>query len=106
MMLIISLPSKALYDVAKESFEGGGPKVVEYIISSLDDTKLKNSLRVALLNAYDDQSTGDEEFWEVERPDLGEPEALVEPVVGNPQPGLELDKEGEVLTENEQNGNG
>ena len=37
MNLIVSLPSKALYNVAEESFEEGGDKVIEYIIRNLDD---------------------------------------------------------------------
>ena len=55
MELIISLPSKALYNVAKESFEAGGTKVIEYIISNIDDTKLKNNLKEALILAYQDK---------------------------------------------------
>jgi len=55
MELIISLPSKSLYNVAKESFEDGSSKVIEYIISNLDNKKLKDSLRVALTLAYEDK---------------------------------------------------
>lgn len=54
MELTISLPSKALYNVAKESFEDGSKKVIEYIISNIDDTKLKENLKYALLEAYED----------------------------------------------------
>ena len=116
MSLTISLPSKALYDVAKESFEDGGPKVVEYIISNLDDTDLKFSLKRALLEAYEDTTetlvepiTRDREppgdIVEPGAPIMYEPDVVEEQIVGNPQPGLKL-KDGEVLTENEQHENG
>jgi hypothetical protein len=55
MTLIVSLPTKSLYNVAKESFENGGEKCIEYIISNMDDKKLKDSLRSALKKAYLDQ---------------------------------------------------
>jgi hypothetical protein len=54
MTLKIALPAKSLYNVAKESFEKGGPKVIEYIIENLDDAKLKDALKKALQVAYDD----------------------------------------------------
>lgn len=54
LTLTISLPKKSFYNVAKESFENGGEKVVEYIIQNLDNQKIKDSLKVALLSAYDD----------------------------------------------------
>lgn len=53
----ISLPTKSLYDVARESFENGGKKVVDYIISNIDDNKLKESLKEALYQAYEDDSS-------------------------------------------------
>ena len=52
MTLNIALPSKSLFDVADESFEEGGQKVIEYIIDNLDDSKLKDALKVALREAY------------------------------------------------------
>jgi hypothetical protein len=55
MELVISLPTKSLYDVAKESFDNGGEKVIDYIIHNLDNTKIKNSLKVALLSAYEEK---------------------------------------------------
>lgn len=54
MTLNIALPAKSLYNVAKESFEEGGQKVIEYIIDNLDDTKLKKALKQALQIAYND----------------------------------------------------
>lgn len=52
MAITISLPTKSLFNVADESFDDGGQKVIEYIISNLDDRKLKDSLRIALSQAY------------------------------------------------------
>jgi len=77
MSLIISLPTKSLYDVARESFEEGGDKVIEYIISNLDDNKIKDSLRLALHNAYGDFLNGSVN-------ELGEPIAIKEPVISGP----------------------
>jgi len=80
MNLIVSLPSKALYNVAEESFEEGGDKVIEYIIRNLDDQKLKDSLRRALKEAY-----GNEFSKEIKDSfNLKEPEAVEEPVIGEP----------------------
>lgn len=80
MNLVVSLPSKALYNVAEESFEEGGDKVIEYIIRNLDDQKLKDSLRRALKEAY-----GNEFSKEIKDSfNLKEPEAVEEPVIGEP----------------------
>jgi hypothetical protein len=54
LTLTISLPKKSFYNVAKESFESGGEKVVEYIIQNLDNQKIKDALKIALMEAYDD----------------------------------------------------
>ena len=80
MNLVVSLPSKALYNVAEESFEEGGDKVIEYIIRNLDDQKLKDSLGRALKEAY-----GDELSKEIKDSfNSKEPEAVEEPVIGEP----------------------
>lgn len=74
MTLEISLPKQSLYNVAKESFEDGGTKVIEYIIHSLDDKLLKESLKQALLEAYDpDQKDLNPDLpYEVEAPIISE----------------------------------
>jgi len=100
MSLTISLPSKSLYNVAKESFEDGGNKVVEYIISNLDDQKLKDSLKSALKDAYDDKPimTGADLFEPtvVEEPIIGapmaEPVAIQKPIITDRKPALDLSK--------------
>jgi hypothetical protein len=48
----IMLPKKSLFEVANESFEDGGKKVVEYIIENLDISDLKDALRRSLYEAY------------------------------------------------------
>ena len=48
----IMLPKKTLFEVAEESFEDGGKKVVEYIIENLDISDLKEALRQSLFEAY------------------------------------------------------
>lgn len=112
MSLTISLPTKALYDVAKESFEDGGNKVVEYIISNLDDSKLKESLRYALMDAYEDTTVVQEPIikdrkpaMDIEKPspNLYEPEVVEEPVIGAPKAEGDLKT---LPTENDENADG
>jgi hypothetical protein len=55
MNLVISLPSRSLYNVAKESFDDGGEKVIEYIIHHLDDAKVRESLKMALKQSYGEE---------------------------------------------------
>lgn len=73
MNLTVTLPKQSLYDVAKESFEEGGPKVIEYIIHNLDDKLIKESLKRALLEAYDpaEESSNFEIPYEVEAQIIG-----------------------------------
>ena len=52
MNINISLPSKSLYNIAEESFENGGIKVIDYIVNNLDDKQIREKLRDALLIAY------------------------------------------------------
>lgn len=54
--LTIPLPSKGLYDVAKENFEEGDKKVCEFIVEKLDVTYLKECLKEALLSMYENQN--------------------------------------------------
>lgn len=92
MTLKVSLPKKSLYDVAKESFENGGQKVIEYIIHNLNDQIIKDSLKEALLEAYEDET---ETFVpELHRSKVSEesigtkpytPEIIEEPVVSGPR---------------------
>lgn len=85
MSITISLPTKALYEVAKESFEEGGSKVIEYIIENLDNKKLKDSLKSALEEAYGEAplipEVVEQPPLEISPLDLGEPIAIEEPVV-------------------------
>jgi hypothetical protein len=80
MTLEISLPKQSLYNVAKESFEDGGTKVIEYIIHSLDDKLLKESLKRALLEAYDPswKDPNSDLPYEVEAPVIGESQIVKE----------------------------
>ena len=95
MTVTISLPTKSLFDVANESFDNGGEKVIKYIIENLDLQNIKDELRDALLRAYDVFPTGDESFYKAEvNPDIKleallseeEPKALEEPVIGDSIP--------------------
>lgn len=68
MSLVLSLPAKSLFEVAKESFEKGDEKVIEYIINNLDNKMIKNKLQEALKNAYGMSETQLEIQFEVEDP--------------------------------------
>ena len=81
MKITISLPTKSLYDVAKESFEEGDSKVIEYIIENLDNQKLKDSLKTALMEAYGEEIKSLVPELEIPGIDLGEPVAVVESIV-------------------------
>ena len=60
MNLVLSLPSKSLYNVAKESFDNGSEKTIEYIIKSIKKEQFEESLRQALLQAYEDNDKPEE----------------------------------------------
>lgn len=53
MIMSIALPSKNLYNVAEESFDKGGKKVVEYIIENIDTKDIKDALKVAITQMYE-----------------------------------------------------
>jgi len=55
MDLTISLPSKDLYNMVKENFEEGDIKTLDYIINNLDIDAIKESLKTALKNVYDNE---------------------------------------------------
>jgi hypothetical protein len=74
MQLVLSLPSKDLYNVAKESFENGGEKVIEYIIKNIKKKDFENALKNALKNAYED----------VEVIEQNETTVIEEPIIGKP----------------------
>ncbi len=83
MTLKVTLPKQSLYDVAKESFEDGGPKVIEYIIHSLNDKLIKESLKKALLEAYEDPVGGQIPY---------NPDTIQEAIIGGPKAVKEEEK--------------
>lgn len=100
--ITISLPTKSLYNVAKESFDNGSKKVIEYIISNMDDKKLKDALKQALYESYEDnkedlkqilydsyknnnESDSSMNIDDVSGQDLYEPEALEPAVQSEPR---------------------
>lgn len=91
MELTISLPTKSLYNVAKESFDEGGIKVIEYIINNLDDNKLKDSLKIALFSAYEDTDVEPYtvkpkiESTPIGGAELFEPETVEKQIIGEPK---------------------
>jgi hypothetical protein len=53
MTITVSLPSKNLYDIAKESFDNGGEKVIEYIVENMTVKEIKDAVKIALTNLYE-----------------------------------------------------
>jgi hypothetical protein len=53
MNISISLPPKNLYDIAKESFEEGNEKFVEYIVQSITVDEIKKALKTAITEMYE-----------------------------------------------------
>jgi hypothetical protein len=81
MTLKVSLLKKSLYNVAKESFENGGQKVVEYIIQNLDDEKIKKGLKEALLEAYGDSDPSGSDAADPSQ--MFQPHVIEEPIIGS-----------------------
>jgi hypothetical protein len=54
MSMTVSLPSKHLYNIAKESFEDGNEKFIEYIIEHITVDEIKDALKISLTNMYED----------------------------------------------------
>jgi hypothetical protein len=59
MTMTIALPSKSLYNIAKESFEGGDQKFIEYIIENITVNEIKDALKVAITDMYENASIND-----------------------------------------------
>jgi hypothetical protein len=53
MTLTMSLPPESLYNVAKESFDDGAEKTLEYIIENIDLTKIKEALKAGIRARYE-----------------------------------------------------
>jgi hypothetical protein len=53
MNITISLPPKNLYYIAKESFDEGEKKFVEYIIGDIEVDKIKEAIKIAIMNMYE-----------------------------------------------------
>jgi len=52
MTLTISLPSKNLFNVAKESFDDGEEKALNYITENINTENIKNSLKMGIKEMY------------------------------------------------------
>ncbi len=53
MNITISLPSKSLYNIAKESFDNAQEKFVEYILEDVTVDKIKEALKIAITEMYE-----------------------------------------------------
>lgn len=57
--LNIDLPAVSLYSTVVENFENGGERFIDRIISQIDYSKITESLRIGLLNAYNSKISSD-----------------------------------------------
>jgi len=85
MTLTISLPSKALFDVAVESFDKGGDKVIEYILNNMDIKEIKESLKIALKNTYIGEENIEDKTFYI-------PETIAEPIIAEPKSGGDFEE--------------
>jgi len=54
MNMEIALPAKNLYDIAKESFDRGDEKFIEFIVNDITVEEIKNALKNALRDMYEE----------------------------------------------------
>jgi hypothetical protein len=62
MEMSVSLPSKSLYDIAKESFDYGNEKFVNYIVDEITVDEIKDALKSAIKNMYEEGLLTDKDF--------------------------------------------
>jgi len=53
MDITVSLPSQSLYNIAKESFEVGDQKFIEYIIENITVKEIKDALKDSITSMYE-----------------------------------------------------
>lgn len=58
MGMVISLPPKNLYEIAKESFDEGDDKFITYIVDELTVNEIKDALKVAIKEMYEEKEEG------------------------------------------------
>lgn len=60
MEMSISLPPKTLYDIAKESFDNGDDKFLDYIVDEIATEEIKEALKIAIRSMYEGDSSKEE----------------------------------------------
>jgi len=56
MNLTIALPPKSLYNIAKESFDEGSSKVIEYIVKNISISEITEAIKKALGDMYEEKN--------------------------------------------------
>jgi hypothetical protein len=56
MNITISLPPQNLYNIAKESFDKGSKKFIEYIIENITVNEIKKAIKVAVTEMYENSN--------------------------------------------------
>jgi len=59
MEMTVALPPKNLYEIAKESFDEGNTKFIDYIVSEITVDEIKEALKIAIKQMYDDSEIKD-----------------------------------------------
>jgi hypothetical protein len=54
MGMTVALPTKNLYNIAKESFDDGDKKFIDYIVSDITVDEIKEALKIAIRQMYED----------------------------------------------------
>ena len=83
MTLTISLPTQSLFDVVKDSFDDGNKKGLEYIIESIDISKIKKALKEGINQMYNPKTPEEAHFEEYSN---YTPECIEEPIISDPKP--------------------
>jgi hypothetical protein len=53
MVMIVSLPQPSLYQIAKDSFENGDEKFIDYIVDEITVDEIKKALKGAIYSMYE-----------------------------------------------------
>lgn len=58
MEMVVSLPQPSLYQIAKDSFEDGGEKFINYIVDEITVNEIKDALKKAIFSMYEEPEDG------------------------------------------------
>lgn len=65
MEMTVSLPPRTLYLIAKDSFDEGDDKFIDYIVDEITVNEIKDALKEAIKNMYEDNPPSNEHKKEI-----------------------------------------